>query len=171
MNITTKIIITDTNIISDLNIANILEEFVNLDNVYISDMVKNDEINSKTGDVSLIHRFKVITATSNQLIEVTNLSVKEKKLSTYDLLNYVIARDNDCVLATGDSRLKKYSENNGVEVYRTLKIIKLMQQKNVITQKKALEACYLLKQCVTTRIPNSDIDNLIEELEKIFVTI
>ena len=60
MNITTKIIITDTNIITDLNNANILEEFINLDNVYISDMIKNDEINSKTGNVKLINKFKVI---------------------------------------------------------------------------------------------------------------
>ena len=41
MNITTKIIITDTNIISDLNNAKILEQFVELDNVYI---IKNVEI-------------------------------------------------------------------------------------------------------------------------------
>ena len=45
MNITPKIIITDTNIITDLNNAGILEEYIKLDNVYISDMVKNDEIN------------------------------------------------------------------------------------------------------------------------------
>ena len=79
MNITKKIIITDTNIITDLNNANILEEFINLDNVYMSDVVKNDEINSKTGDVSLISNFKVISATSNQLLETSILSSKEKK--------------------------------------------------------------------------------------------
>ncbi len=121
MNITTKIIITDTNIITDLDNANILEEFIDIDNVYISDMVKNDEINSKTGNVKLINKFKVISATANQLIEVNKLSYTEKKLSTYDLLNFVIARDNNCILATGDNRLKKYSENNGIEVLRTLK--------------------------------------------------
>ena len=48
MNISTKIIITDTNIITDLNNANILQEFIDMDNVYISDMIKNDEINSKS---------------------------------------------------------------------------------------------------------------------------
>ena len=58
MNITQKIIITDTNIITDLNNANILEAFVKLDNVYISDMVKNDEINSNTGNVNIFNRFK-----------------------------------------------------------------------------------------------------------------
>lgn len=171
MNITTKIIITDTNIITDLDNANILEEFIDIDNVYISDMIKNDEINSKTGNVKLINKFKVISATSNQLIEVNNLSYKEKKLSTYDLLNFVIARDNNCVLATGDNRLKNYSENNGVEVLRTLKIIKLMKDNNIISCRKAIDACNLLKQCPTTRIPEIHINNLIDELKKDSVTV
>lgn len=170
MNIATKIIITDTNIITDLNNANILEEFINLDNVYISDMVKNDEINSKTCNVKSIDKFKVISATPMQLIEVTNLSLIEKKLSTYDLLNYVIARDNNYIIATGDNRLKNYSENNGLKVFRTLKIIKLMKENNVISYRKAVKACCLLKQCSTTRIPITNIDNLIEELERDSVT-
>ena len=171
MNITTKIIITDTNIITDLDNANILEEFIDIDNVYISDMVKNDEINSKTGNVKLINKFKVISATANQLIEVNKLSYIEKKLSTYDLLNFVIARDNNCILATGDNRLKKYSENNGIEVLRTLKIIKLMKDNNIISYRKAINACNLLKQCPTTRIPEIYINNLINELEKDSITV
>ena len=171
MNITTKIIITDTNIITDLDNANILEEFIDIDNVYISDMVKNDEINSKTGNVKLINKFKVISATANQLIEVNKLSYTEKKLSTYDLLNFVIARDNNCILATGDNRLKKYSENNGIEVLRTLKIIKLMKDNNIISYRKAIKACNLLKQCPSTRIPEIYINNLINELEKDSITV
>ena len=166
MNITKKIIITDTNIITDLNNAGILEEFINLDNVYMSDVVKNDEINSKTGDVSLISNFKVISATSNQLLETSILSSKEKKLSIYDLLNFIITRDNDGILATGDNRLKKYSESKGIEVFRTLRIIKMMYNNNVISNSKAVKACELLKKCSTTRIPIEDIDNLIVELEK-----
>ena len=171
MNITAKIIITDTNIITDLDNANLLEEFINIDNVYISDMVKNDEINSKTGNVKLINKFKVISATATQLIEVNNLSYTEKKLSTYDLLNFVIVRDNNCILATGDNRLKIYSENNGVKVFRTLKIIKLMKDNNIISCRKAIDACNLLKQCPNTRIPKTDINNLIDELEKDSVTV
>lgn len=171
MNITTKIIITDTNIITDLNNANILEEFINIDNVYINDMVKNDEINSKTGNVEIINKFKVISATATQLIEVNNLSYAEKKLSTYDLLNFVVARDNNCILATGDNRLKNYSENNGVEVLRTLKIIKLMKENNIISYRKAIDACNLLKQCTSTRIPELDINILLKELEKDSVSV
>ena len=166
MSITQKIIITDTNILTDLNNANILKEFVGIDNIYISDIVKNDEVNSKTGNIKIINKFKVISATAVQLIEANNLNYIERQLSTYDLLNFVIARDNNGILGTGYKLLKNYSESNGVEVFRTLKIIRLMKDNNIISCQKAIDACNLLKQCPTTRIPKVDIDNLIDELEK-----
>lgn len=170
MNISTKIIITDTNIITDLNNANILQEFIDMHNVYISDMIKNDEINSKTCDIEIINSFKVIEATSAQLMKISNLSSKEKKLSIYDLLNYVIAKDNNYILATGDNRLKKYSEENGVEVIRTLKIIKLMKENSIISIQKAINACMFLRNNPSTRIPKENIDDTIKELEKDLVT-
>lgn len=40
----------------------------------------------------------------------------------------------DYLLATGDNRLKISSENNSIEVIRTLKIIKLMKQHNIISK-------------------------------------
>lgn len=167
MNITTKIIITDTNIVTDLNNAHILDQFIKLDNVYISDIVKNDEINEKTGTITLINDFKVMTATDTQLIEASKLNIENPKLSLYDLLNFILARDNNCILATGDNNLKKYSQKNGIEVIRTLRIIKLMKDKNIISNSMAINACNLLKECPSTRIPIIDIDNLINELKKI----
>lgn len=85
MNITQKIIITDTNIITDLNNANILKKFVKLDNVYIYDMVKNDEINSNTGNVDIINPFKTISASSEQITEIFSISQKTNGLSHYDI--------------------------------------------------------------------------------------
>ena len=64
MNITTRIIITDTNIITDLNNAKLLKQFVMIDNVYISDLIKYDEINASTGDLNVIDKIKVIKATA-----------------------------------------------------------------------------------------------------------
>jgi len=141
MNITTKIIITDTNIITDLNNANILDKFVMLDNVYISDMVKQDEINSDTGNVHTIKKFKTIDATALEILEIFKISQNVRGLSKYDIINFIIARDNDAILATGDKKLKEYSEQNGVEVIRTLKIIKLMKDKNIISTVEAIHAC------------------------------
>lgn len=169
MNITTKIIITDTNIITDLDNANLLEDFIKLDNVYISDMVKNDEINFKTGEIKLINKLKIMEATPIQLLEISLISSAEKQLSTCDILNYIIARDNNCILATGDNRLKTFAEKNGVEVIRTLKVISLMAKHNYISIDKAIKGCKLLKENVKTRIPIKDIDKIIKELEEILI--
>ena len=170
MNITQKIIITDTNIITNLNNTNILEKFVRLDNVYISDMIKNDEVNSDTGNVNIIDKFKTISATTEQITEIFQISQKVSGLSQYDIINYIIARDNNAILATGDKKLKTFSENNGVGVIRTLKIIKLMKINNIISKNEAISACTLLKENESTRISNDDIENLINEFEKDTVT-
>jgi len=166
MNITAKIIITDTNIITDLSNANILDKFVKLDNVYISDMIKRDEINSDTGNVNMIKKFKTINATSEEIEEIFKISQEIRGLSPYDIINFIIARNNNAILATGDKKLKDYSESNGVEVIRTLKIIKLMKEKNIITTKEAINACTKLKENNNTRIPSANIDNTIKEFEK-----
>ncbi len=166
MNITMKIIITDTNIITDLSNANILDKFVKLDNVYISDMVKRDEINSDTGNINVIKQFKTINATSEEIDEIFKVSQEIHGLSPYDIINFIIARNNNGILATGDKKLKDYSEANGIKVIRTLKIIKLMKEKNIITTKEAIDSCKKLKENNNTRIPYVDIDNTIREFKK-----
>ncbi len=166
MNITTKIIITDTNIITDLNNANILDKFIKLDNVYISDMVKQDEINFSTGNVNTIKKFKIINATSEEIDEIFQISKDNPGLSPYDIINFIIARNNNAILATGDKKLKNYSEANEVEVIRTLKIIELMKNNFIITNEEAINACKALKENNNTRIPISLIDNAIKEFEK-----
>ena len=166
MNITKKIIITDTNIITDLNNANILDKFVKLDNVYISDMVKNDEINKDTGNVNIINNFKEISATDKQIMMMYKIFQVEKGLSLYDIINYIIDDQLDVVAFLKDKKLKNYSERNGVEVIRTLKIIELMSENEVISIYDAINACILLKKNNCTRIPIENIDKLIEKLKK-----
>lgn len=166
MNISTKIIITDTNIITDLNNAKVLKDFIKLDNVYICDLIRHDEINSATGDTNIINNFKVIKSTSEELAEINLVRAEKPQLSIYDALNYILARDNNGILATGDNELKKYSEKNGIKVIRTLKIIELMYENHIISYTQTLDACKLLKDCPTTRIPTESIDDMIQELEK-----
>ena len=133
-------------------------------------MIKNDEIKSSTGNLNVINKFKTIKATQEQIAEIFYISQKEKGLSPCDIINYIIARDNNAILATGDQKLKIFSENNGVEVIRTLKIIKLMKNKNIITTNKAIKACELLKTSNDTRIPAKEIDKIINELKKELVS-
>ena len=91
-------------------------------------------------------------------------------LSQYDIINYIISRDNDAILATGDKKLKDFSESNGVEVIRTLKIIRLMYNNKLISKPDVITACTLLKENKSTRIPPEKIDDMINEFEKDTVT-
>ena len=166
MNITSKIIIVDTNVITDLSNAQILDKFVMLDNVYISDMIKNDEINNATGDIDTIKKMQVIEFNNEQITEMFKISTIEKGLSPYDIINYIIARDNNAILATGDKKLVSFSKNNEVEVIRTLKIIELMQSKKILSKDEAIKACILLKENNFTRIPSDSIDELIEKIKQ-----
>ena len=166
MSLKEKIIITDTNIITDLDTALILEDFVNLDNVFISDLVKRDEINYKTGNIDVINNFKVISSTDSEIIEAIELSKIERKLSIYDLNNYILARNNNGILATGDNRLKLFAEKNNIEVIRTLKVISYLKKNSIISTEKAINALILLKDSPTCRIPSNDIDNLINDFNK-----
>lgn len=163
MIITKRIIVTDTNIITDLNTAKVLDKFISLDNVYISDLVKLHEINYKTGDLKLINKFKVIPSTAQELMEISEIQNTNKKLSDKDILNYIIARDNNGILATGDERLKKYAESNGIDVIRTLKIIELLYIENIINYNEFLKGCEFLKKDSKTRIPSDKIDNLLNK--------
>ena len=163
MNITKKIIITDTNIITDLSNANILEKYVNLNNVYISDMVKSDEINYKTGNILIINNFKTIKASTEQITELVQIAKNTKGLSQFDIINYIIARDNDAILATGDQKLKNYAESNNVEVIRTLKIIELMEKNKIISKEETINACNSLLNNENTRIPKEDLKATIKK--------
>lgn len=168
MNITQKIIVTDTNIITDLFNCKLLDDFIDLDNVYVSDIVKRDEFNEKTASFEIISKIKCLELSENDLEEVMKLRINNQKLSSYDLVNYVIAKKHGALLATGDNKLRQFSIENGLEVIRTLKIIELLYLKNVISKEKLLEALDLLLNNDKTRIPKNEILKLKNSyLEKI----
>lgn len=163
-NITSKIIITDTNIITDLNNAELLDIFVNLDNVYICDMLEY-ELNSKTGNLKIIKNFKTLPTTPQQVEEITQLQKTNPSLSIFDIINFIIARDNNGILATGDKKLGEFAQSNNIKVIRTLKIIKELYLNESISKEKAVNACNLLKNNKQTRIPEEKIDETIKEIE------
>lgn len=92
MNICTKIVTTDTNIITDLDNAKLLDVFINLDNVRMCDVVKNDELNDKTVKNTILSNVKCLELDEKMLEEVLYLKGIHRKLSFYDIANYVIAK-------------------------------------------------------------------------------
>ena len=166
MTITSKIIITDTNIITDLDNANLLDEFISLDNVYMVDLVKYEEINNKTCNNSVINKIKEISVNELQIAESFNMRNNIKSLSLYDSINLIVSKDNNAILASGDKALGKYAKLCNVQIIRTLKIVELLYDNKIITKKKAINSCNLLLNNPKTRIPKDDINKLINEIKK-----
>lgn len=160
MNFCIKIVVTDTNIITDLDNAEILDIFIKLDNVYMCDVVKNDELNDKTISNSRLLDIKCLSLDEKMLEEVLDFKKSIRKLSFYDIANYVIAKYNNGILATGDEKLRRFATENGVEVIRTLKIIELLYTNKLITKEKFIKALELLEENDKTRIPKEEIEKL-----------
>ena len=73
---------------------------------------------------------------------------------------YILAKKYNGILATGDNKLKKFAEENGVEVIRTLKIMVLMKESNIVTISEFIDACDKLLNDSKTRIPRQEILSL-----------
>ena len=67
------------NIITDLSEANVLLEFITLNNVYICDMIKVNEINEKTGNVEIIEKMKIISSTSDDINKIIEIQKRKPK--------------------------------------------------------------------------------------------
>lgn len=156
MTITTKMIIVDTNVLTDLNIAGVLDSFISIDNVYMSDLVKSEEVNRKTGDLEKIKKIKTIISDGKQLYEMNAISKTTTGLSTDDIISFIIARDNNCILVTGDKKLKKYAIENGVEVFGVIKILDLMLENKLISNEQMTVGSLKLSES-NSRLPKEEL--------------
>lgn len=165
MNMKDNIILTDTNIITDLDIAGLLKKFITLENVYMSDMVKHDEINYKTGNLSIIEEIKTIKSTNIQIYKMSQLTTIETKLTENDIMNYILAKDNNYILATGDKRLRNYAEENNVKVIGIIGIIDFLYKEDKINTREVMKAYEKLQSSSKTRLPKEELTKRIEKLE------
>ena len=166
MNLLDNIVITDTNIITDLFTASLLEKFILLDSVFVVDLLAYDEFNEKTGNIEQISKIKLINANSNDVVNALNISAIQNKLSFYDSINFVLDKRLNAVLATGDKRLGIFATENGVQVIRTLKIIELMYEYKLSSLNEMVSGLIKLLNDSYTRIPRNEILKLINKYIK-----
>lgn len=159
------ILISDTNVITDLYIAgeSILEKFLSLENVYMCSLVKNYEINSNTCPSYFHEEIKMINEDSLETNEASKLSSKLNGLSIYDLLNFSVCKKRGFELATGDQKLRKYSEEFGVSVKGVLKIMDEMLDENLINYSEYKEGLTNLLNDENVRLPETEINKRINE--------
>ena len=113
-------IFTDTNIFIDLKKIGLLKEyFKTAKDVYTSSGIFDDELLLPQGiKEELIELgIKVVSMTTDELLLAYQANRSQPRLSKYDCGAFAIAKCRGWILTTGDRRLRRYSEEKGVEVH------------------------------------------------------
>ena len=135
MNTLDPILVVDVNVIIHLEKAGLLDELINDKNVRIVDLVLYQEYETKENLASnKVKRIKQIELNENQMIEANNLYYSNTRNSVFDYYCYVVARDNNYVLLTGDWKLKK--KVSDVDVHGAIWYVQTLNKKGIIDKKK-----------------------------------
>lgn len=160
-----NIIISDTNVISDLSETELLLKILRLDNIYVVDLVKKIEFNSKTCDILYLDKIKEKELDSSDMQEVIKLKLQTKGLSECDLMNYVIAKKYSAILLTGDKKLKNFALKNGVPTKGTLWLLEVLYEHNYLTKRELLMA-YERLLVANDRLPRGELYKRIDQLKQ-----
>lgn len=80
---------------------------------------------------------QVIEITDEQLIEITKITIQTPALSEQDCSAFYQAQQLGATLLTSDNKLRKYAQNNALEVHGHLWVFDCMIEAKTITAKRA----------------------------------
>lgn len=163
MNTSNLILVIDVNVIIHLDKAGLLDELTKDKRTRIVDLVLYDEYQFKRNLASdMVERIETITLNDKQIIEADALHRKNTRNSFYDYCSYIVARDNNYVLLSGDWKLKNsigYDNIHGVIWY-----LLDLYNNGIISSEKVKEACIIWLNDPTVYIKEDILIDLIEGL-------
>lgn len=167
MNSSDPILVVDVNVIIHLEKVNLLDELTTDENIRIVDLVLYQEYQYKKNKISdKISNIKTIGLTEEQVAEAYQLYLGNRRNSVFDYFSYIVARDNDFVLLTGDWKLKK-TIGKDVEVCGAIWYVKHLNEKGIISNEKLLNVYKTWLEDVSVFMPDEILLDLIMELENI----
>lgn len=141
-----QLLISDANILIDLEDGELITDLFKLPFQFqVPDMLFADELEADHGYL-LEHGLQLGELTPASMAEVEILVKKYKQPSRYDCFALVLAKQEGCLLLTGDQNLRKAAEQEGIEVKGTLWIIEAMTTHQVISVQAARMAYKRMKQ-------------------------
>ena len=160
-----RIVVNDTNVFIDLMDAGLLDEFFRLPwEIHTTDFVMLELLREGQKEtVSHYEREGLLQIDSfefQEVLEVTSLqkSLESKtNLSLTDCSVWHYAKKNDCILLTGDRKLRSSALRDGVEVRGILFVFDSLVCENVISQELATEKLTILKG-QNLRLPHDEIE-------------
>jgi predicted nucleic acid-binding protein len=142
---TLKIAINDANLFIDLHEIELTEKFFQLSFRFHTTQLIMSELEpeqlSKLQPFLEAEILVVRQLTREEIESLDNQTTQSKKLSIQDLSIYFYAKQisENCLILTGDNRLRKEAERQGLEVHGILWVFQRMIDEQILTTQKAID--------------------------------
>lgn len=135
MNTSDPILVVDVNVIIHLEKVGLLDELISDKNIRIVDLVLYQEYEFKRNLASeKVEKIKQVHLNEEQMFEAHVLHKSKPRNSIFDYYSYIVARDNNYELLTGDWKLKK--KVNDVAVHGAIWYVQKLNEKGIIDNTK-----------------------------------
>jgi hypothetical protein len=148
-----RLVVTDANIIIDLDAAGLLEEIFRLPDMEFCcpDVLYLEELAERYGALPGLG-LKVLSQPPEAVEYVTELRQHFRRPSTNDLFALVLAQSLGCALLTGDSSLRAAAEVKGVEVHGTIWLVEALLESRLVLVER-MDAAYEAMRRDGSRLP------------------
>jgi len=165
-----RIIITDSSVFFDIIKIQVLPEFFALDfDVCTTDFVRGEILESEQREQIEIFirslKLTVFVLSENEIEEVLNFKTKRFFKTLVDKTVLWKAKQLNCPLLTGDSKLRSEAEEQGITVHGSLWVIQMLVEQNIISAKSGVGYLEKLK-IINDRLPHEEIEKLIKKIGK-----
>ncbi len=147
--------VLDTNILVDLHHGELTEAFFSLPYQFLTPDVIVEELVTPEGESLLKFGLRQVELAGQQVLDVITLRARERQVSTNDLFAWVLARDENATLLSGDRRLRRLAEQKRVPVHGLLWVLDEMVSLGVIPPAQAEAALTQMRAC-GARLPEDE---------------
>ena len=157
-----KLLISDANVIIDMEVGNLIEqtfrlgyEFAVPDVLYETELKENHSNLPKLG-------LKRIELQPAAVEDAVALGAKYPRPGRIDLMALALARQEKCQLLTGDQKLREVGNAEGVTVVGTIWLIGEILTAKIVTKKEA-RAAYAKMKAADRRLPWAETEKQLKE--------
>jgi hypothetical protein len=166
-----QILVSDTSCLIDMRKASLLGAFVQLNyDLVMPDVLFEEElVQFLQAEKELIETtFRIVNLPGEKVLRVQKVNRDYPALSLNDCFAFVVAEQiTDCILMTGDGKLRDLASSSGIEVHGILWAIDEMYNGQVATVNQLYSALLLFKQDSTVRLPVSSLNRQIEKYKSL----
>ena len=160
------LVISDANILIDMEAGGLLRLMFRLDFRFaVPDVLFEMELREHHPGLARFGlRRMELSGDSVRYVETLASDARAKGVGRYDLFALALARQENCLLLTGDTLLRTLAEEEGREVHGTLWLVEQMVSAGFIKPKRARQAYDAMRK-VGRRLPWEEVEEQLRRFE------